>query len=114
TFGHGVVVGAGEWDLRHGEAVAWGMVAEARLAVRLGLSAPEVAQRQERLLQRLGLLQGPLSLDLARAKQSLLYDKKVVDGAVRLPLVPEIGRFVMQERAPMDELVKALEELVTG
>ncbi|MEN6642332.1 MAG: 3-dehydroquinate synthase [Armatimonadia bacterium] len=114
TVGHAVEVGAGEWDLRHGEALAWGMVAEARLAVRLGLSAPEVAQRQERLLQRLGLLQGPLSLDLARAKQSLLYDKKAVDGAVRLPLVPEIGRFVIQERAPMDELVKALEELVTG
>lgn len=114
TVGHAVEAGAGEWDLRHGEAVAWGIVAEARLAVRLGLSVPEVADRQEKLLRRLGLIRGPLLLDMDRARQSLMHDKKVVGGAVRLPLVPEIGRFVIQERAPLDELVKALEELATG
>lgn len=113
TVGHAVEAGAGEWDLRHGEAVAWGMVAEARLAVRLGLSAPAVAKRQEMLLRRLGLLRGPLALDIARARQALMHDKKVVDGAVRLPLVPDIGHFIIQERAPMDELVKSLEELTS-
>jgi 3-dehydroquinate synthase len=110
TVGHAMEAAAGHWDLRHGEAVAYGMVAEALLAVSLGLAAPEVAQRQAELLAALGLAQGPLQVDLDRARQALWHDKKIERGTLKLPLVPALGQCVVRQDVPVSELVTALEQ----
>ena len=55
TIGHGLEAAAGYAGLLHGEAVAVGMSGAARIAVRLGMLPPEVAQRQDALLARFGL-----------------------------------------------------------
>lgn len=114
TVGHAIELGAGQWDLRHGEAVAYGMVAEARLAVRLGLAAEDVAQRQEALLQALGLAQGVPPVDLERAREALLHDKKLVNGRLRLPLTPAIGEVVLRDDVPLEELLAALWEVCSA
>ncbi len=60
TIGHAIEASMGYRGVRHGEAVALGMVAAFRLAVALGLSSPEQAERMICLLRTLGL---PVDLD---------------------------------------------------
>jgi 3-dehydroquinate synthase len=56
TFGHAAEAEAGYGDtLRHGEAVAWGLTAAARMAVALGKCRKEDAQRIEAHVRRSGL-----------------------------------------------------------
>src|SRR5207244_7613318 len=54
TIGHGVEAASG-YRLRHGEAVAIGLVAESRLAQRLGLAEQGLAERVADCLQQVGL-----------------------------------------------------------
>jgi 3-dehydroquinate synthetase len=54
TIGHGVEL-ASDFRLRHGEAIAIGTVAEARLAENLGLAEAGLADRIAAVLQNLGL-----------------------------------------------------------
>src|SRR5437870_6095576 len=51
TIGHALeaVTGFGRWT--HGEAVSLGIVAEARLAARIGIATAETGERQQRLLE---------------------------------------------------------------
>src|SRR5438477_10910511 len=55
TIGHALESATGYERWTHGEAVALGSVAEARLACRLGVASEAVAGRQERLLATVGL-----------------------------------------------------------
>ncbi|NSW56695.1 MAG: 3-dehydroquinate synthase [Armatimonadetes bacterium] len=109
TVGHAVEKAAGDWDLRHGEAVAIGMVAEAWLAVRMGISDEETAQRQVDLLKRIGLPVSAPALDVESAKSALLQDKKIASGRLRLPLVPQIGNVRLLQEIDPALLAEALE-----
>ncbi len=60
TVGHGLEAAAGYGALRHGEAVALGMVAAMRVGLAAGTAERPDAERMERLLARLGL---PIDLD---------------------------------------------------
>src|SRR5438093_2417380 len=55
TIGHALEASTGYARYTHGEAVALGMVAEARLARQLGIADDETTARQERMLDALGL-----------------------------------------------------------
>ncbi|MET0390177.1 MAG: 3-dehydroquinate synthase [Polyangiales bacterium] len=55
TLAHSIEASSGYAGIRHGEAVALGMVAASRVATTLGHMQPEDAQRAERLLDRVGL-----------------------------------------------------------
>ncbi|MGE5532623.1 MAG: 3-dehydroquinate synthase [Bacteroidota bacterium] len=114
TVGHALEVAAGEWDLRHGEAVAWGMLAEARLAVRLGLAAEGMATSLERLLRSYALATELPPVDAARARSSIIHDKKIVNGTLRLPLVPRIGECVIRQDVPVETVVEVMQELLAG
>ena len=54
TIGHGVESASG-YRLRHGEAIAVGLVAEARLAAEVGLAEPALAEALRDVLTRSGL-----------------------------------------------------------
>jgi 3-dehydroquinate synthase len=56
TFAHAFETATRYRRYRHGEAVAWGMIAAARLARRLGMLLEDDAQRIEGLVLRLGPL----------------------------------------------------------
>jgi 3-dehydroquinate synthase len=96
TFGHAYETAAGYGTLLHGEAVAIGMTAAARLAALLGRVGPDFVARQDALLRALGL---PVTAaDLAwtpPAPDDLLTimgrDKKTVDGRLRFVLPTRIG-----------------------
>ena len=55
TVGHALEAATGYGALLHGEAVAVGMQAAARIAHRMGMLDAAAVERQRRLLERLGL-----------------------------------------------------------
>lgn len=62
TFGHAIEAASG-YAVRHGEAVAVGLVAAAELSLRRGLCGPELVSELRGLLEALGLPQSLAQLD---------------------------------------------------
>ena len=96
TFAHAFETAAGYGTLLHGEAVAIGMAAAARLAGALGRVVPDFVARQDALLTALGLPVTAADLRWAPpAPDELLAimgrDKKTVDGRLRFVLPTRIG-----------------------
>jgi len=86
TVGHAVELVSG-FKLRHGEAIAIGLVAEARLAERVGIADQGLASEIENVLRQLGLpVEVPLQMDLGAIWQAMQVDKKRLDGKVRFAL----------------------------
>lgn len=82
-----------DYALPHGEAIAIGLVWEARIAERMGVAKPGVADRITHALGELGL---PVTPDRRPATPDLLAamrsDKKNRAGRIRMSLLAEIGR----------------------
>lgn len=91
TVGHGLEHQS-EYRLPHGEAVALGLIAECRIAARMGLAPTGLAERVTALVRVLGLptRSGP-DIHIARALEGMLHDKKNRDGEVRLALPTALG-----------------------
>lgn len=104
TLGHAIETVLGYSTLRHGEAVAYGLLFALRLAERRGLEA-EIAMRMRRLLARLELPPLP-PLDLDRLLAAMGRDKKATEGGLVwvLPAALGEGRMV---RAVGGEEVRA-------
>jgi len=91
TIGHAVEQAMG-YALDHGAAVSIGLVAEARLAERMGLAEAGLAARIRAVLEGLGLpVELPGGLDRAAMRAALRRDKKKAAGAVRFALPVRIG-----------------------
>ena len=103
TIGHALeaITGYGRWT--HGEAVSIGVVAEARLAERLGICEGAVVDRQERLLSALGLPVRASGIEPTAVLDAMRRDKKARDGRVPFVLAPAIGEFrVVYDVSPDD------------
>jgi len=109
TIGHAVETASG-YRLRHGEAVAIGMVAEARLAERAGIAAMGLTETIAGTLAGLGLpVKVPPGLSLESILQSMRYDKKMNAGALRFALPLKIGE--VQAGVEVENLEAAFEEV---
>ena len=91
TVGHALEALSG-YAILHGEAIAVGMVEEARIGERSGLTAPGTSARLRAILTRLGL---PTSLPIDVAADEVVgrtrTDKKARSGRVEYALIQEIG-----------------------
>ena len=91
TVGHAVELVSG-FQIRHGEAVAIGMVAEARLAERLSLAQKGLADEIAQTLVELGLpTEIPSDLPRDEVIRSMQVDKKKHAGIVRFSLPTRVG-----------------------
>lgn len=97
TVGHAWEAASGFSALRHGEAVALGLVAEARWAVALGRCAASVPERVLALCAALGLPVVPPDHDAETLMNYVLMDKKARSGTIVLPLPESIGRAALVE-----------------
>lgn len=101
TIGHAVEALMGYGPMLHGEAVAIGMAAAARIAVALGLFAEDQALRQLRLIGAYGLAVAvPAHLDHEAILVATLRDKKVQARRVRWVLPTAIGSVVVRDDVP--------------
>ena len=91
TFAHSIEQASG-YSVRHGEAVAIGLVAAARLSARLGLCDIAVADRIETVVADTGLpIRIPNLADLRQMIDIMGRDKKRTDQRMRLVLLRDIG-----------------------
>lgn len=101
TIGHAIEQLLG-YRLLHGECVAIGMDAAARIAVALGLCAPELVERQRTLLAAYGLTTAmPADLDREAILTLITRDKKVQAGKVRWVLPTAIGQVTVRSDVPI-------------
>ncbi len=109
TFGHAVEL-LSNYTLPHGQAVAVGMAAAAELAVMRGLWTRSDADRQNRLLARLGLpVKVPPRFRACDLVNAMRADKKNSGGSIRVVLCSAIGTSRLPEAADENELAAAWE-----
>ncbi len=91
TVGHAIETFAGYGKVTHGEGVSLGMVAASQLALAEGLIDAAVAERLEKLLNRLMLPTRRGGLDADKLWDIMQHDKKARNGKVRfvLPTGPD-------------------------
>lgn len=111
TFAHAIEQTSGYGTLRHGEAVALGMMAAAHLAAELGRSDQTVVARHREVLKTAGL-PTTAELDLESLEKAWRLDKKYA-GEVRFVLLDGIGRPAIGVTAPRAAQAKALERMAT-
>ncbi|HUM18496.1 MAG TPA: 3-dehydroquinate synthase [Candidatus Nitrosotalea sp.] len=111
TIGHALEAATGFRRWAHGEAVSLGIVAESRLAKRLGIGSADTADRQVRLLSAVGLPVKGLQVDPTTVMDALTRDKKSRDGSVSFVFAPEIGSFRIVPDVPSDAVLQVLKEL---
>jgi 3-dehydroquinate synthase len=108
TIGHAIEASAGYGSYFHGEAVAIGMVAAARLSSKYASFSADEASRLQRLIERAGLPtampDGWHSADFLRA---LGLDKKRAAGAVEFVLLDRLGQSLTKRLLP-DDIVSSL------
>jgi 3-dehydroquinate synthase len=108
TVGHAVELVSG-FRLRHGEAVAIGMVAEAKLAERLTVAGRGLSGTIAGSLSELGLpVHIPKDLVLEEIIRAMRVDKKKAAGIVRFTLPVEIGK--VQVGVEVNDLELVFEE----
>jgi 3-dehydroquinate synthetase len=114
TVGHALENSAGYGRYLHGEAIAIGMVAAARLSCHYtGLSA-DAAERLRTLIALAGLpTQMPAGWCTEEFKAALGRDKKRSGGGISFVLLPELGRTVSRKLG-LEEIAPRLAELVGG
>lgn len=108
TVGHAVEL-VSKFQLRHGEAVAIGMVAEAKLAERLKVASKGLSDRLSQVLLSLGLpVHIPRQLSREEIIQAMRVDKKKNAKAIRFALPVEIGNVKLVD---VTDLEMVLEDL---
>lgn len=101
TIGHAVEALIGYGTLLHGEAVALGMHAAARIAFAMGLCPADLIERQQHVLGAYGLATTmPPELDPSAILALTLRDKKVQARRVRWVLPTAIGHVVIRDDVP--------------
>jgi 3-dehydroquinate synthase len=100
TIGHGVEAVTG-FKVKHGQAVAIGMIEENKIALRLGMFSRPEAEKIEEMVYHAGL---PARLpelsheDKLKLIEAVKHDKKVVNGKIRFTLLQSIGRAVVTDK----------------
>jgi 3-dehydroquinate synthase len=108
TLGHAIESESG-YRVLHGEAIAIGMVLEAQLGERLGVTAPGTANRLRDTLTRAELpVMIPKELNPQRILAATRTDKKARAGVTEYALVAEIGRAIAGVRAPDETVLQVL------
>jgi 3-dehydroquinate synthase len=116
TFGHALEAATKFSDtLRHGEAVAIGMVLAFRLSERLGHSPAADSARLSRYLKDVGLPTDIAEISGPRPSPDQLldhmrHDKKAQSGKLKFVLVRGIGRAFTSSDVPLDDVQAVLAE----
>ena len=110
TLGHALEAATEYRHFLHGEAVAWGMQAAARIALDLGLCDRVVYQRICDAVHAWGPLP-EVNVQNAKALRLLQSDKKTEAGTVHFVLPREIGRVQIVNNVPEAAIISALAEI---
>jgi 3-dehydroquinate synthase len=111
TFAHAIEQ-VSSYAVRHGEAVAMGLVAAANLSARLAYCSPALQERIESALKNVGLptrIPGHLSAEALLEAMSL--DKKKRAGQLRFVLLRKIGHAFVTDAVPEPAILATLRDV---
>jgi 3-dehydroquinate synthase len=108
TAGHALEAVTKYRRFRHGEAIAYGMLVAAEIAVARGVM-PDVDRRAlAQIIIKLGPLPPVSDLSTREVLDAVRHDKKVVNGTLHYVLCTAIGSWTTVTDVAEDELAKAL------
>jgi 3-dehydroquinate synthase len=110
TIGHALEAETGYRALLHGEAVAWGMIAAARVAAGVGKLSEHDALRIREATREVGRLP-KLEVRGRSILKRLQSDKKTRNGKVHFVLPTEIGKVEIVNDVPGEVVLAAVEEV---
>ena len=112
TVAHAVEALAGYGTVLHGEAVAIGMVAAGHLAIGLSAWDAECQERQQVLLDKIGLpTRLPAGLAADASIEAMKSDKKVKNGKVRFVLPLALGSAGLSDRVTEENVRSVLQRM---
>jgi len=110
TVGHALEAEAG-FKGNHGEAVAVGIIAVAKISQRLGILKTDDVERIKKLIAKFGLPIACAGVNPNRLINATRFDKKTTSGQTRWVLVEGIGQGITGQAVAEDTVRKVLEEL---
>jgi 3-dehydroquinate synthase len=110
TIGHALEAATNYSQFLHGEAVAWGMIAAARIGGERRVCRPEVAERIETAVRSYATLP-PVLCSTEDVLERLAVDKKTVGGATHFILPERIGKTKIAADVPEEVVRHALEQI---
>ena len=108
TIGHAVEA-ASDFKIRHGQAVATGMVKASAIACRMGIFPRPRLLRLKNLLLEAGLPVTMPRVDMARVIAAMEHDKKVQNGKIRFILPRTIGKVFIADDVSFALAVEVME-----
>ncbi|MBL8143919.1 MAG: hypothetical protein JNM38_22580 [Acidobacteria bacterium] len=108
TIGHALEAITKYRRFRHGEAVGFGMLAMARLAVARAAMPRDTADAVASLIATMGPLPSVSDLSAREALAAIAHDKKVVDGTLHAVLATGIGQTSIVNNVTPQEFVSAM------
>ena len=111
TIGHALEAVTNYDYYRHGEAIAIGMAAAARIAYKLDMITKEEVKAQEELISSFGLPIRFSDLDHEEILAALTKDKKVEDGVIKFILAERIGQVKILADIPQEIIREVLAEI---
>jgi 3-dehydroquinate synthase len=91
TVGHAIEAVTRYRRFRHGEAVAYGMLATIALGTTRGITPPDVRERVSNLITKLGPLPPVVDLSAKEMLAAIGRDKKIIDGSLHFVAASAIG-----------------------
>jgi 3-dehydroquinate synthase len=113
TVGHALEAVTHYRRFRHGEAVAYGMLAAVRLSTSRRLMPPADEARVDALIRRLGPLPPVTDLRMPDILEAMRHDKKIVKGTLHFVLTEGLGRPRQVTDITPEEMVDALAAIGT-
>jgi 3-dehydroquinate synthase len=110
TFAHALESVTRYRTYLHGEAVGWGMIAAARLAVEKGMLLPREEERIAKVIARVGPLPAWPSIPAAQLIAAMQADKKTRAGRLRFVLPERVDTVRCGVEAEEEMLVRVLRE----
>jgi len=105
TVGHAVEL-VSQFELRHGEAIAIGLMAEAKYSARIGLAGKGLVEAIEETLSGLGLpIQIPDGMPREEIIRAMRVDKKKNAKEIRFALPVEIGRVELVNVSDLESVI---------
>jgi len=109
TFGH-AIENLSNYKIRHGEAVAIGMICAAKMSKKIGKIDKTIVTEQEKLIKSFGLpTEIPQKISNSSIIKSMKLDKKILDDKIRLVLPRAIGEVFIEDTFSLKNLSEVID-----
>jgi 3-dehydroquinate synthase len=107
TVGHAIET-VSDFNITHGQAVAIGMVIEAKIALKTGTFQSCELAELEKLITEFGLPPAIPEIDREKVLEAMKHDKKVANGKIRFALPRGIGDAYLSDKVLLEDIREAM------